>query len=263
MIDYMSKFSLNDKTVFVTGGAGLLGSEVCKAVASLGARLILLDVNNAKGEALTSEIIKNGFKASFEYFDISDIDNVEKNIIQLIQKFKNADVWVNAAYPRTEDWGASLENLKISSWRKNIDMHLNGYFFSAQKIAEQMKEQKRGSIINFASIYGIVAPDFYLYKDTKMTMPAAYSAIKGGIINFTKYLAAYYGKYNIRVNAVSPGGVYDNQPETFVSRYNEKTPLGRMANKEDIAGAVIYLASNASSYVTGHNLVVDGGWSVV
>jgi len=151
----------------------------------------------------------------------------------------------------------------VNSWRENIDMHLNGYYFSAQKIAECMKKQRLGSIINFSSIYGIVAPDFSLYEDTNMTMPPAYSAIKGGIVNFTKYLAAYYGKFNIRVNVVSPGGIYDAQSEKFVHRYNEKTPLGRMTDKNDITGAVTYLASDAASYVTGHNLVVDGGWSVV
>lgn len=146
---------------------------------------------------------------------------------------------------------------------KNIEMHLGGYFICCRKIAEYMKRQKRGSIINFGSTYGMVGPDFNIYKDTKMTMPAAYSLIKGGIINFTKYLASYYGKYSIRVNSISPGGVYDRQPPIFVKKYAAKTLLKRMANKEDMVGAVIYLASDASRYVTGHNLVVDGGWSII
>jgi NAD(P)-dependent dehydrogenase (short-subunit alcohol dehydrogenase family) len=126
-----------------------------------------------------------------------------------------------------------------------------------------MKKNRSGSIINFSSKYGFVAPDFSLYKNTKMTMPAAYSAIKGGIVNFSRYLASYYGEYNIRVNCVSPGGVYDNQPEAFVKKYIQKTPLKRMASKEDVVGGVIYLASEAAKYVTGHNLIIDGGWNII
>jgi NAD(P)-dependent dehydrogenase (short-subunit alcohol dehydrogenase family) len=126
-----------------------------------------------------------------------------------------------------------------------------------------MKKQKSGSIINLSSIYGFLGPDFYIYKDTAMTMPAAYSVIKGGIINFTRYLASYYGKYKIRINCISPGGVYCKQPRVFVKRYIQNTPLGRMAYKEDIVGAVIYLASDSARYVTGHNLVVDGGLSII
>jgi len=263
MTSFLEKFSLKGKIAFVSGGAGLLGSEVSRALAGAGARVIILDIDSEKAEEVKKRIVEAGFNGEYECFDIADTENIEKTIDVLFEKYNGADIWVNVAYPRTKDWGASVEEVKVDSWRKNIDMHLSGYYFSAQKIAERMKKQKSGSIINFASIYGIVAPDFSVYKNTKMTMPAAYSAIKGGIINFTKYLAAYYGKYNIRVNAVSPGGVYDTQPESFVSSYNEKTPLGRMANKEDIAGAIIYLASDASNYVTGHNLVVDGGWSIV
>ena len=126
-----------------------------------------------------------------------------------------------------------------------------------------MKRQKKGSLINIASTYGINGPDFSIYEGTEMTMPAAYAVIKGGLVNFTKYLASYYAKHGVRVNALSPGGVFDNQPESFVKNYNKKTPLGRMARPEDMVGAIVYLASDASSYVTGHNLVVDGGWSAV
>jgi NAD(P)-dependent dehydrogenase (short-subunit alcohol dehydrogenase family) len=138
---------------------------------------------------------------------------------------------------------------------------MGGYFFASRAAAEIMKRHHNGSIINFASIYGISAPDFGLYKGTSLTMPPAYSAIKGGIIAFTKYLATYYAPYGIRANVVSPGGVENGQPSAFVRRYSQKTPLGRMARPEDLVGAVIYLASDASSYVTGTNLVVDGGWT--
>lgn len=263
MTSFLEKFSLKGKTAFVSGGAGLLGSEVSCALSGAGARVIILDIDAGKAEDVKKRINEAGFNADYVYFDIADTENIEKTINALFEKYEGADIWVNAAYPRTKDWAAPLEDVNVNSWRKNIDMHLNGYYFSAQKIAECMKKQKSGSIINFASIYGIVGPDFSLYEDTNMTMPPAYSAIKGAVVNFTKHLASYYGKHNIRVNSVSPGGVRDAQPEKFISRYSEKTPLGRMANKEDITGAVIFLASDASGYVTGHNLVVDGGWSIV
>lgn len=124
-----------------------------------------------------------------------------------------------------------------------------------------MKKQKKGSIISFGSIYGIVGPDFSIYDDTDLTMPAAYSAIKGGIIAFTKYLATYYAKYGVRVNAICPGGIYDKQSIKFVKKYEEKTPMKRMGKPAEIAGSVIFLASDASSYITGHILIVDGGWT--
>jgi NAD(P)-dependent dehydrogenase (short-subunit alcohol dehydrogenase family) len=124
-----------------------------------------------------------------------------------------------------------------------------------------MKKHGGGSIINLASIYGIVAPDFSIYEGTELTMPVAYASIKAGIIALTKYIATYFGHDNIRANTVSPGGIYDNQPPSFVDKYSRKTPLGRMGNPSEIVGAVIYLASDASSFVTGHNLTVDGGWT--
>ncbi|MBU1121396.1 MAG: SDR family oxidoreductase [Candidatus Omnitrophica bacterium] len=259
----MEKFLLNGKVAFVTGGAGLIGSEISKALAGVNAHTVLLDIDREKGALLEKDISCAGYKANYEYFDIAKIEETGENIRKLIKKYNGIDIWINAAYPRTKDWGDFIEDVDVNSWRKNIDMHLNGYFFCCQKAAEYMKEKKSGVIINFASIYGIVGADLSIYDNTEMTMPAAYSAIKGGIITFTKYLAACYGKYNIRVNSISPGGVCNKQPGVFVERYSKKNPLGRMADKEDIIGGVIYLASDASGYVTGHNLVVDGGWTAI
>ena len=263
MMDYMNKFSLKKKVAFVTGGAGLIGGEVSKSLASAGAHMVILDKDKRRGMMLAKEIVRYGGKCSFECFDITEVETLDDNLREWVEKYKAVDVWVNAAYPRTENWGKTSVNMDIVSWRANIDMHLNGYLICCQKVAEYMKKKKMGSIINFASIYGIVGPEFSIYKGTGVNVPAAYSAIKGGIISFTRYLASYYGKYNVRVNSISPGGVLDKQHVKFVKRYSEKTPLRRMADKEDIAGSVIYLASDAGSYVTGHNLVVDGGWSIV
>jgi len=160
MRSYLEKFSLKGKIAFVSGGAGLIGSEVSRALADAGARVVILDIDRVKAEEVKERIRDAGFNSEYECFDIADTENIEKTVNALFEKYKGADIWVNAAYPKTEDWRASLEEVNVDSWRKNIDMHLNGYYFSAQKIAERMKNQNAGSIINFASIYGIVGPDF-------------------------------------------------------------------------------------------------------
>jgi NAD(P)-dependent dehydrogenase (short-subunit alcohol dehydrogenase family) len=170
---------------------------------------------------------------------------------------------VNNAYPRTNDWGNKMEDFPFDSWRKNVDLHLNGYYLCCKIALEQMKQQGSGSLINMSSIYGIVGPDFTVYEGTEMTNAVAYSAIKGGLVNLSRYLASYFGSYQVRVNCISPGGIYDRQNETFLKNYNKKVPLKRMGNPEDIAAAVHFLLSDDSAYVTGHNLIVDGGWTCI
>ncbi|MFC1815078.1 SDR family oxidoreductase, partial [Thermodesulfobacteriota bacterium] len=147
------------------------------------------------------------------------------------------------------------------SIKENLINHLGGYFLCTQKMAIMMKKQRAGSIINFSSIYGVVGPNFSIYENTKMTAPPVYPLIKGGIISMTKYFATYFSKDNIRVNCISPGGIFDGQDERFVKKYIKLTPLGRMGEPEDIIGASLFLASEASSYITGQNLVIDGGWT--
>ena len=197
------------------------------------------------------------------YLDITDERSVENLIAETVKEYGRIDGFVNNAYPRTSDWGDKFENIKLESWRKNVDMHQNGYFLCCQKVLEQMKKQKSGSLVNISSIYGVLGADFSLYENTQMTMPAAYAAIKGAIVNLTRYLASYYGEHNVRVNAVSPGGIFDDQPESFVERYESKVPLKRMGTPEDIAPPVVFLLSDDANYITGHNLMVDGGWSVI
>jgi NAD(P)-dependent dehydrogenase (short-subunit alcohol dehydrogenase family) len=250
-------FSLKGKTAVVTGGAGLIGKPVCLGLAEAGAKVYIADVDKKSGENLAKE---NG-NLKWIHIDITDEKSIETCIKQVVKNDKKIDIWVNCAYPRTGDWSEKFEKIKYESWKKNVDMHMNGYFLCCQQIAEHMKKNKNGSIINFGSIYGVTGPDFSIYEKTNFTMPAAYSAIKGGIITFTKYLSTYYAKHGIRVNTICPGGIFDNQPKDFVEKYNKKTPLGRMGKPEEIAGPVIFLASDAASYVTGHVLMVDGGWT--
>lgn len=256
MNKYTDLFSCKDKVAVVTGGAGLLGREVVKGLIDFGALVYVADINFDK----TNELAKKK-KIQFIELDITSEDSVKKAFKVILQKNNKIDILVNSAYPRTEDWGLKIEQIPFTSWTANVNNHLGGYFLCCQIAAEKMKEAGNGSIINMASIYGVCGPDFSIYKGTAMTMPAAYSAIKGGLITFTKYLATYYADKNVRVNSISPGGIYDKQPLSFVEKYSKKTPLGRMADPNEIVGGVIYLASDASSYVTGYNLIIDGGWT--
>lgn len=258
MVLYSNCFSLDGKVAVVAGAAGLIGAEVSSAMACSGATVILADINKVTGAALAAKLDD----AEFYKLNISEEASVKILIKAVHHKYGRIDAWINCAYPRTADWADKFEDTRLASWKKNLDLQLGSCFISCRAAAGYMLKQKSGSIVNFASIYGIKAPDFSVYEGTKMTMPAAYSAIKGGVISFTRYLAAYYGKYNIRVNCISPGGVLNGQPDSFVKKYCRKTPLARMALPGDIAAAAVYLASDASGYVTGHNLVVDGGWSI-
>lgn len=262
MINYLEKFSLKDKTAYVTGGLGLIGLEISKAFATAGANAIILDIDD-KGHQIAKDIQNCGCKAHYEHFDVTNLEGIQPKLKEFSEKYNSIDVWVNCAYPRTKDWGDSIENSSLSSWRKNVDMHLNSYAWFSRETALVMKEQQSGSIINLASIYGVVGNDFTLYDGTNMTSPMAYSAIKGGIINLTRYLASYFGKYNIRVNNVCPGGIFDNQNPIFVKNYEYKTPLKRMGNPEEIASVVLFLASDAASYITGETIMVDGGWTAI
>lgn len=255
------KFNLKGMVVVITGGAGLIGTQVSWAFAQSGAYVIIAENDLERAESLEEDICEHEYKAKVVFMDITSESNVKSTIDSIVNENHRIDVWVNCAYPRTPDWGNKFENINFDSWKKNIDMHLNGYFLCCQKVFEVMKKQEKGNIINFSSIYGIVGPKFSIYEGTKMTMPAAYSAIKAGIINFTRYLACYGGRYNIRVNAICPGGVFHNQDPIFVEKYNNNTPLGRMGMPEEMAGPVLFLASDAASFITGQIIAVDGGWT--
>ena len=253
---YSNLFSCKNKVALVTGGLGLIGKEIVQGLNDFGALVCVADMNERQIEEL-----KKRADVNFQPLDIRSEDSICQTLEAVINQFKKIDILVNCAYPRTSDWGAKFEDVSFDSWKMNVNSHLGGYFLCCQKVAEQMKLQGGGSIINFASIYGIVAPDFSIYEGSTMTMPVAYSAIKGGIIALSKYMATYYAKDNIRVNCISPGGVFDKQPDNFVEKYASKTPLARMGSPKEMVGAVLYLASDASSYLTGHNLIVDGGWT--
>ena len=243
---------LKDKVIIVTGGSGLIGCEIIKYLLSERAIAINAEIN-------VETDIDNGLINC----DITSETSIEICIDIVMKKYGRIDGLVNSAYPRTTDWGCKFENISLESWRKNVDMQMNSVFFFCQKVLEIMKTKQGGSIVNIGSIYGVVGNDFTVYEGYGGTSAAAYTAIKGGIINFTKYLASYYGKHGIRVNCVSPGGIKDNQHPSFIERYEYKVPLKRMGCAEEIAPVVAFLLSDDASYITGHNLMVDGGWTAI
>lgn len=272
MANYLNKFILEGKIAFVVGGAGLIGREIASALSSAGAATLILDIDIRKGSQTVEEIGQSGYKANYEYFDVSDLDNIDLNFSNVIKKYGGLDILVNCSYPRTEDWAkSSFKNISLESFRKNIDIHMNSYSWLARLTAESMVEGgKGGSIIQFGSTYGIVGQDLTIYEDTDMDENMTYAAIKGGITNLARLMASYYGQYNIRINTICPGGLEghvagknDIQDPVFVDNYSRKTPLKRMGKPEEIASVVLFLASEAASYITGATIMVDGGWTAV
>ena len=243
---------LENKVILVTGGSGLLGKSIVEDAKSKGAIVINADIN-----------VVSDLEARTIKLDIADEKSISDTVDTIYKKYTRIDGLVNAAYPRTPDWGSVFDEVKLDSWRKNVDMQMNSIFYICQQVTKYMLIKQKGSIVNLASIYGIVGNDFSLYEGLNMSSAPAYSAIKGGIINFSRHLASYFGKKNIRVNCVSPGGIFDNQNPEFVRRYNEKVPLGRMGNPEDISPTVSFLLSDEAQYITGQNIAVDGGWTAI
>jgi len=249
MSDYTNLFSCAGKVALVAGSDGLVGREVCHGLRDAGAEVWEADISAG---VVSDRRLR---------LDISSESSVEAALDAVVSRSGRLDVVVNCAYPRTADWGARIEDVPLESWTKNLDMQLGGSFALSRGAAERMKQFDGGSIIGFSSIYGMVGPSWEVYDGLDMTMPSAYAAVKAGVLGMSRMLATYYAKWGIRFNVVSPGGIADEQPSEFVSRYESLTPVGRMATPADIVGPVVFLASDAAAYVTGHNLVVDGGWT--
>jgi NAD(P)-dependent dehydrogenase (short-subunit alcohol dehydrogenase family) len=242
---------LKDKVIIVTGGSGLIG------------RAIIQDIRDKGGIAINSDINVETDLNKFEIkTNITDEGSIIETIAAVAAHFGKINGLVNNAYPRTKDWGARFEDMTTESWRENVDMQMNSSFVFIQKIIPELLKSK-GTVVNIASIYGVVGNDFTVYENTNIITAAAYSAIKGGIINFSRYLASYFGRKGIRVNCVSPGGIFDNQDKIFVENYEKKVPLARMGTAKDIAPVVSFLLSDEAGYITGQNIIVDGGWTAI
>ncbi len=264
-------FDLSGKSAVVTGGAGVIGSRVCKGLAAHGARVAIVDIDLEASEVLAEEIaLEYAAEAKAMACDVSDPESVKEMVAAVCAEFGGIDFLHNNAAAKSRDlqaFFAPFEEFTIEVWREIMAVNLDGIFLVAQAIGKQMVNQQRGgSILQTASTYGIVGPDFRIYEGSeylgfKITTPPVYSASKAGVVGLTKYLATYWGSQGIRVNTLVPGGVESGQNEIFQKNYGNRTPMGRMANRDEMVGAVVYAASDASSYMTGQMLVVDGGWS--
>jgi NAD(P)-dependent dehydrogenase (short-subunit alcohol dehydrogenase family) len=262
-------FSLEDKTAIVTGALGLLGRQHCYALSEAGAFVVAADLDE---EGCQEFVLSLPTRAMGVYLDVTNPQTVIRMRERVLERFKRVDVLVNNAAvndmfesPRAALKQSNFENYPLELWKKSLDVNLTGVFLCSRVIGVGMAEQKSGSIINIASTYGVTAPDQSLYQDQKgrqvFYKPPAYPATKGAVLAFTRYLAAYWGHLGVRVNALSPGGVKNCQDEFFQESYSRRTPLGRMAAPTDYKGAIVFLASDASAYMTGANLIVDGGWT--
>lgn len=253
---------LSNKIVVVTGGAGLLGQSFCTAVAEQGGLAVVADIDLAAATRVSEQIIAAGGHADPAALDITDTDSLEALIASVHARHGRIDAVVNNAYPRNKSWGRKLEDVSYTDFCENVSLHLGGYFLVAQKFAVYFSEHGGGGIINMGSIYGTVAPRFELYAGTSMTLPVEYAAIKAGIIQLTKYFAQYFKDKGVRCNSLSPGGIFDHQPEAFLKQYNSHCGTKGMLDPKDISNSLVFLLSDASRFVTGQNLIVDDGFGL-
>lgn len=265
----MNLFSLKNKTAIVTGALGLIGKEHCRALGEAGANVVATDINEKLCGEFANTLSTNSIGVGV---DVTNPESIKILRDKILEKFGHIDILVNNAAindmfenPKAASEQSKFENYPLELWQKSVDVNLTGVFLCSQILGCEMVKQKSGSIINISSTYGISAPDQSLYIKEDGTQsfykPPAYSATKGAVIMFTRYLASYWGKDGVRANTLTPGGVENNQDEFFIQKYSSKTILGRMAKPTDYKGALIFLASDASNYMTGANLVVDGGWT--
>ena len=271
MSDIFTKFSLKGRTAIITGGPGLLGREFCRTLAQAGAQVVIADLNVAAAQACAKELKNEGLAVFPVGVDVTDPESVQSMVQTTLSVYPRLDILVNSAAldPKFDDSQPSkhsgkFEDYPLAAWKQALDVNLTGMFLCCQAAVRQMLVQKNGSIINICSTYGLVGPDQRIYQLPGKAMqykPAFYSVTKAGVLGLTRYLAAYFAGQNIRVNALTPGGVYNNHEEAFVQNYSARTVLGRMANRDEMNGALLFLASEASSYMTGANLIVDGGWT--
>lgn len=245
---------LNNKVIIVTGGRGLIGREIVKELRERGAVAIDTDMS-----------VDTDAEARTFHLDLTDNGSIDALIEFTLSNYGGRiDGLINAAYPHTPDWGRyKFEDTPFEHWSENVRIQLNPVFYIDQQVARVMARQKSGSIVNFGSIYGIVGNDFTIYEEYGGSSPAEYCAIKGGIINFTRYMASYLGKDGIRVNCVCPGGIFDNQREEFLRAYNHRCPMKRMGNPDDIAPLCLFLVSDGAKYITGQIIAADGGWTAI
>ena len=276
-VPFPDLFRLDGRVALVTGGAGLLGRRYCEALLQAGARVVIGDVDGAGAEALAAELDTE--RALGLKLDVTNEASVNDATQRAVQRFKRLDILVNNAALTVRggseqlspaDYFAPFESYKREVWQRAVDVNLTGMLLCAQAAGRQMllQDPPGGVMVNISSTYGVVAPDQRVYDgvrspyaDATFNTPVSYAVTKTAVLGLTRYLATYWGKNNIRVNALTPHGVYDNHDDAFVRNFVYRSPLGRMARNDEYRGALLFLVSDASSYMTGANLIVDGGWT--
>lgn len=253
-------FRLDDRVALVTGGAGIYGVHITRALAEAGASVIVASRNIEQCVKVADGFCGEGLKVTAAQLDLGSAESIQALREEIVGKFGRLDILFNNAVARS---GGDPSTVTEEDWVSAMKINSTGFFLSCKIFGEQMIKQRSGVMVNISSIYGVVGPNFNIYEGTDITSPANYAFAKGGMINFTRYAASYYGRFGIRVNCISPGGFLTDQPDVFIANYSKQTPLGRMATDDDIKGAAVFLASDASSYITGQNLMVDGGWTAI
>jgi NAD(P)-dependent dehydrogenase (short-subunit alcohol dehydrogenase family) len=268
----LKKFDMTGKTAIVTGAAGLLGKQFSLTLAQAGASVVLADLDESLAESQVLFLREQGLRAVAVAVDVTDPVSVKAMVKTALEAFGSVDVLVNSAAldpkfdpANLDSQGANaFESYSLESWRQSLDVNLTGTFLATQAAVHPMLAQGKGVIVNICSIYGLNGPDQRIYPEEngqKRFKPVDYSVTKAGLLGFTRYLAAYYAGRNIRVNALTPGGIFNGHDTEFVENYTARAILGRMADLDEVNAAMLFLCSDASSYMTGSNLIIDGGWT--
>lgn len=272
MSNILDKFNLKGQVAVVTGGAGLLGKQFCATLAQAGAAVVAADLSESTAEKVSQGITREGGQALGVGVDVTRPESVNEMVERTLKAFGRLDILVCSAAldPKVEPGtnvrgGGAFEDYPLDQWKAALDVNLTGLFLCAQAASKPMLAQEHGVMIFICSTYGLAGPDQRIYRkpgqDSQSYKPVYYSVTKAGVLGLTRYVATYYAGKNIRANALTPGGVYNNHDETFTQNYSARTVMGRMAHLDEMNGALLFLASEASSYMTGSNVVVDGGWT--
>lgn len=263
----LSMFDMTDKVVVVTGGTGILGSQYARCLANVGACVIIADLSQERCDDLAAQINESCVGKAVGYaVDLSSEESIKNWSDHIISEHKKVDVLINNAAAKTKGFFKPVDSFSLEDWNAVMNVNVTAIFLTAKYLGHKMAEQKSGSIINISSIYGVVGPDQSIYEGSyyedlggAINTPLIYSTTKGAVIAMTRYFATYWGAQGVRTNTLTPGGVFSGQNETFVTKYSKRVPLNRMANDEEMLGALLFLASDASTYVNGQNLIIDGG----
>ena len=255
---------LDGKVIVITGGAGLIGQEFAKAVMSQGGIAVIADIDEERMQYTVKELAQKFPSGKIDVFklNVTSKDSLQECIDYVDYKYKKIDALINNAYPRNKNYGRHFFDVEYDDFVENLGMNLGGCIIPSQLFSLYFQKQGYGNIINISSIYGVIAPKFEIYDNTEMTMPVEYAAIKAGMLHLTKYMAKYFKGKNIRVNAISPGGILDNQAREFLSEYNQQCSTKGMLDPKDLNGVLIFLLSDMSSYINGQNIIVDDGFSL-